>query len=89
MRADVHDSHFLERTYEFFEPLHAENVLLVIGPTHATTGVAHPGCVALAPVAISYDSAYCGACRWQGRISGAWFMSLLPRDSAASGDTQP
>ena len=75
--------------HRFFDPLSGTYVSLVIGPDSHTTGVAHPPCSELAPVAAGLDSAYCSICHWQCRISGAWFVEMSSRESAAAtGDEQ-
>ena len=48
---------------------------LVITGGHA--GVAHPGCSVLADLALVLDAFYCPACKWNGRVSGAWCADLI------------
>ena len=61
----------------FHDPLSGKLVDLVVGDDRASTGVKHDGCEGLADVCPQLDSAYCMRCRWQCRISGAWFMDVL------------
>lgn len=65
------------RSYPFVDPLHGETVVFIVGPDSRRTGVAHPDCTDLAPVAYGLDSAYCAICRWQCRISGAWALDMI------------
>jgi hypothetical protein len=46
-------------------------------PGGAKTGVAHPGCPAIADLAIELDAFWCPACRRSGRVSGAWCTDLI------------
>lgn len=39
-------------------------------------GVEHPDCDQPANVFPALDGFYCGACGWNGRISGAWAADL-------------
>ena len=40
-------------------------------------GVEHPGCPAVADLALELDAFWCPLCRWNGRISGAWAADLI------------
>jgi hypothetical protein len=40
-------------------------------------GVAHPGCDELADLSVELDAFYCPACRWNGRVSGAWCIDMI------------
>src|SRR5437762_2172993 len=42
-----------------------------------TSGVRHDNCDHLAQVTPHLDAAYCAKCRWQCRISGAWYLGML------------
>ena len=46
-------------------------------PGEAKTGVAHPGCPAIADLAIGLDAFWCPKCGWNGRISGAWAGDMI------------
>ncbi len=46
-------------------------------PGEAKTGVAHPGCPAIADLEIGLDAFWCPACKWNGRISGAWAHDVI------------
>jgi hypothetical protein len=43
----------------------------------AKTGVAHPGCDAVADLAIELDAFFCPACHRNGRVSGAWCRDVI------------
>jgi hypothetical protein len=50
-------------------------------------GIAHPGCESLADLSVELDAFYCQACRWNGRVSGAWCVDMIdatlpPNDSS-------
>lgn len=61
----------------FVDPIHADaRVHLVIG-TDGLRGVGHPDCDQLADVSLELDAFYCSACRWNGRVSGAWVVDQL------------
>lgn len=72
-------------THPFTDPLSHTVVQLVIGDDQASTGVAHDGCEQLADVSPELDSAFCGRCHWQCRISGAWFMDVLAAEDDEGG----
>lgn len=46
---------------------------------HGVPTVEHPRCDQPADVAIPFDSFYCPACGWNGRVSGAWVSHQLDR----------
>jgi hypothetical protein len=52
--------------------------LIVDGSKAAFDGnrVRHGECPELAPVSLDLDAFYCVACRWNGRVSGAWVYDL-------------
>lgn len=54
-----------------------------------TAGVRHDDCDQLAEVSPELDVAYCAACSWQCRISGAWYTELLAatRQTLATGSS--
>lgn len=60
----------------FHDPLSMQYRTLVIGPDHETSGAEHDGCDGLAMVSPELDSAFCSACKWQARISGAWYVDI-------------
>jgi len=43
----------------------------------AKIGVAHPGCAAVADLAIELDAFFCPACHRNGRVSGAWCLDVI------------
>jgi hypothetical protein len=43
----------------------------------AKIGVSHPGCDLLADLCAELDSFFCPACRWNGRVSGAWAVDMI------------
>lgn len=69
----------------FTDPVRALECELVVPPGGrvyprpggAKTGVAHPGCPAVADLAIDLDAFWCPACRWNGRVSGAWCADVI------------
>ena len=46
-------------------------------PGEPKTGVRHPDCPAVADLCMDLDAFYCPACRWNGRISGAWAAGMI------------
>lgn len=71
-------------TEEFTDPCSmATCTLIVEGPSPSffdperRSGVQHPGCGHLADVSADLDAFYCGICKWNGRISGAWAIDVL------------
>ena len=71
--------------HPFTDPISGKICVLVIPPAgrvHPTAGqpkigVDHPGCDQLADVAVELDAFYCPACRWNGRVSGAWAVDQI------------
>ncbi|SRR6266566_3003174 len=47
------------------------------GPGEPKIGVAHPGCPAVADLAVELDAFWCPACGWNGRVSGAWCVDMI------------
>jgi hypothetical protein len=47
------------------------------GDGEAKIGIVHPGCPAVADLAVDLDAFYCEACKWNGRVSGAWCADLI------------
>lgn len=41
------------------------------------TGIRHPGCDQLADLCAELDAFWCRVCRWNGRVSGAWAMTMI------------
>jgi hypothetical protein len=77
--------------FPFVDPISGQQCHLVIpqgGRVYPTKGqpkigVAHPGaCDRLADLAVELDAFYCPACRWNGRVSGAWCVDMI--DGAVS-----
>ena len=63
--------------HAFHDPVHPHaKVVLVITDARelGKRGVEHPDCTYLAVVSPDLDAYYCSECRWNGRISGAWFL---------------
>jgi hypothetical protein len=77
----------------FTDPISGQGRELVIppgghlhpGPGHGKIGVAHPGCPALAGLALDLDAWQCRDCGETGRVSGAWAADMIAaaRDPAA------
>lgn len=63
--------------HAFHDPLSNTQRTLVVTDRPETTGVEHPDCAELAQVASTFDAAFCATCRWQCRISGAWFVDVV------------
>jgi hypothetical protein len=69
----------------FTDPVSDEECALVIPPDgrvfpttrQAKIGVAHPRCDELADLAIELDAFWCPACKWNGRVSGAWCADMI------------
>jgi hypothetical protein len=74
----------------FTDPVSGEECALVIPPGGSVypaagqpkTGVAHPRCAVLADLAMDLDAFWCPACRWNGRVSGAWCADVIRRGAA-------
>lgn len=68
------------RIHQFADGVSGEECTLVIPldgrifprPGESKIGIRHPGCVELADVSPELDAFFCPACRWNGRVSGAW-----------------
>lgn len=60
--------------HPFTDPVSGRDVVLHLVDG---LGVAHGDCPVLADVLPEIDAFYCPACRWNGRISGAWFTGLV------------
>lgn len=73
------------KTAEFTDPITDEGCTLVVPsggrvfPSNGEPkiGVRHPRCDELADLAVELDCFYCRACRWNGRISGAWAVDVI------------
>lgn len=78
-----------EQAHPFTDPVSGRSVVLVMTddpesrPYDGSHGVRHDGCDRLADVSPELDAFYCRACRFSGRISGAWFMDLWMAASGA------
>lgn len=69
-------------SYVFTDPVSGQQCALHLVPV----GVEHPGCDKRASVTPDLDSFYCTACGWNGRISGAWVMTLVNATPEAHSD---
>lgn len=49
-------------------------------------GIAHPDCDHIADVSPNLDAFYCPACRWNGRVSGAWVVGVVKMVDRAFAD---
>lgn len=65
----------------FTDPISGQECQLVI--SNVAVGIAHPGCEQLADLSIQLDAFYCPACRWNGRVSGAWCADMIAQDDAS------
>lgn len=75
--------------YPFIDPISGQEVVLVMGdedskPYDGSHGVEHPDCEELADVSPELDAFYCTGCKWNGRISGAWFMDLWQKSRSGA-----
>lgn len=68
--------------HQFVDHAHDVTVTVHFGDA---PGVEHPGCAYRAEVFPELDAFFCRGCRWNGRISGEWFMQLLTEPSWADG----
>ena len=55
-------------------------------PGHPKIGVAHPGCIRVADLALELDAFFCPLCQWNGRVSGAWCAGQIRAARAAVDD---
>ena len=46
-------------------------------PGEPKIGIVHPGCDALADLAVDLDAFFCPACKRNGRVSGAWCVDVI------------
>jgi hypothetical protein len=73
--------------HPFTDPVSGRECTLVIDqgrPWHdGGVGAEHPGCDRLAAVHPELDAVWCGACQFNGRVSGAWVMdmAMVPRSA--------
>ena len=63
-----------DQAHPFTDLASGRTVVLHVG---GRAGVEHPDCGELADVSAVLDAFYCAACRWNGRISGAWYVHML------------
>lgn len=70
------------RAFPFTDPVSGREVKLLVGGAFGS-GVEHPDCDQLALVTPALDNFYCTHCRWNGRISGAWYMDVLRAKKSA------
>jgi hypothetical protein len=64
----------------FTDPVSNEECALVIPPDgrvfpsagQPMIGAAHPRCTVTAELSLGLDAFWCPACKWNGRVSGAW-----------------
>jgi len=69
----------------FYELVRGGECVLVVPPDgrvspvpgQAKIGVAHPGCDAVADLAIELDAFFCPSCKRNGRVSGAWCRDVI------------
>lgn len=61
-------------SHPFTDPISHETVVLHVDDD---PGVSHPRCDQRARVSPELDCFYCTACRWNGRISGAWYIDMI------------
>jgi len=61
----------------FIDPISGATCEIIIEPGKPPK-VKHPGCVVLADIALDLDAFYCRFCHMNGRVPGAWVISLLP-----------
>lgn len=64
----------------FTDPVTGQVCTVVDDPTGPLIplGVAHPGCPEIAETYPHLDAFYCPRCGHNGRVTGAWLISLLP-----------
>ena len=83
-----------EVTYPFTDDVSGRVCDLVI-PPHGNVfavpgqpkiGVRHPDCDAVADLCMDLDAFYCPACKWNGRISGAWAADVIGGVSGGEDD---
>lgn len=68
-----------------YDPIRHHNVTLVIpdggrifpSDGEPKIGIEHPGCDQLADLSVELDAFYCQACKWNGRVSGAWAVDRI------------
>jgi hypothetical protein len=71
--------------YPFTDLISGRECVLVIPPGgrmyplpgQPKTGIRHPGCDHLGDLAVGLDAFLCLACRWSGRVSGAWCTDMI------------
>ena len=81
--------------YPFTDPASGRECSLTVppdgrvfpGPGEPKIGVIHPGCDQTADLAIELDAFWCPACRWNGRVSGAWAADVM--NAIRTGRTVP
>lgn len=70
-------------TAPFTDPVSGARCVLVVVPGGGVVpGVVHPRCDRLADLSLELDAFWCPACRWNGRVSGAWAHDVI---TAAAG----
>lgn len=69
-------------SHPFIDPVSHQPVVLHVSTDITACGVEHPDCDQLADVSPNLDAFYCRCCRWNGRISGAWFADLFRAERA-------
>ena len=83
-----------EPAYPFTDDVSGDTCYLVIPPGgnifavpgQPKTGVRHPGCDAVADLCMDLDAFWCPACKWNGRISGAWAADVIGGMSGGEDD---
>lgn len=67
--------------HAYTDPSGRQSTIIITGDA-TTSGIRHHACNVLATVSPDLDAAYCPQCRWQCRISGAWYTDLLATTKA-------
>jgi len=60
----------------FHDPI-GDGVCVLVVPLGGKAGVEHPGCDALADLALDLDAFFCPRCHRNGRVSGAWAADVI------------
>lgn len=51
-------------------------VFTVNDGTGMIAGISHPSCDRLADISLDLDAFYCTACKYNGKVSGAWINDM-------------
>jgi hypothetical protein len=79
-----------ETTRQFTDLVSGRACTLVIPPPGSLSpkhgmpkaGIRHPDCDQLAGISAGLDAFYCPACRYSGRVSGAWCLDMIKAATA-------